>query len=785
MTLVAKHLPNLSGGISKQEASLRLYNQCEEQINLRPSLVNGLENRAPLIYKASHTQKDGAFYPIDRDSDGRYNLLINQTGLYITTENGTQQTVSNLDPAYLTAETGNPYDIYKVLTLADSTYILNTRKTVTMLGDRYTAWQNQALVFIKQVSAATTWTLNINGGSYSVGYGGSNTDTGLPDLYVNGAKAVDDVSMSATDIASRLASGFAHMSIQQKGAVLYIRAVDGSAFTIGLEDTRSGTCSNLITTQVQQFDQLPTTAPDGYIARVIGSVSSNADDYYVMFQTNNGDSFSKGVWKECAEPGSLYGLSPATMPHILIHNANGSWTFKPAEWAEKETGDLDSSPNPSFVDKNLRNIFLYSNRLCFLTADLLCMSAAADHTNWWNETATSITDADPVFISASTEKIADLYDFGVLDDDLILFGKEAQYRLNTSDVLSPKTAAITAIGKNIYTKATGITASGAKLYFGHKNGNAFTVNEFGTSSVTGNKEAVSITMHVPGLIPYNERIRVAGTENTDTIAVISAAQQDTIYMYQYYISGTNKLQSAWHKYTINGKIKGHFFRENQLWLYIEKTETTAITATLDTAETTEQTENQTILDLAVTLTAETATAQWTIPTGLNPEKVTVLTKTADGLKTPVVIQQIQGQTITLMKKVTEITVGEKIYRKYIFSPPYVTSKQKDGGEKTQIAGRFQLQKLLLNVGTSGTFTVNVRPKYDDTQSGYSYIYSGIITGSKSAIAGQLPVSAGEFTIPLRGRNTDIEVTITSDTHLPQSIISAIWQGNYITKVTSI
>ena len=844
MTLISKHLPNLSGGISKQAAPLRLYNQCADQINMRPSLVNGLENRPPLKKVTALTNADGAFYAIDRDSDGRYNLIIRDAVITITDDNGTPQTLNTTAANYLTGASSNLYDTYKVLTLADVTYILNTQKKTALLSDRYTGWRNQALVFIKQVSASTTWTLNINGSVISAGYGGANTDTGLPDLYINGLKTADDVNMSATEIAARLAGGspaysyymqssdtvmntdktyyyfftnassypkistneqwtmqkeqnnvyelvtvgatvgFSGFTITQKGAVLWIRRDDGGAFTIGLDDTRSGTCSNLITTQVQQFDQLPTTAPDGYIARVIGSVASNADDYYVMFNTNNGDSFSKGVWKECAEPGAQFGLDPATMPHILVHEANGTWTFKQAEWKDKETGDLDSSPNPSFVGKKLRNIFLYSNRLCFLTEDLLCMSAAAEHTNWWNESATVLTDADPIYVSASTEKVADLYDFGMLDDDLILFGKDAQYRLNTLDVLSPKTAAVTAIGKNIYTKATGIVASGAKLYFGHKNGKSFTVNEFGTSSVTGNKEATAITTHVPGLIPYHQEIRLAGTENTDTIAVISAAQPDTIFMYQYYISAGNKLQSAWHKYTFNAEVKGIFFRENILWLFLKKGNA-AVIATLDTAETTEQTANEPILDFAEIITQETPTLEWNLPFYISPDKSEILVPTVNGLYTPATVNETTETCVTLTKASSKIIAGEKIPRKYIFSVPYVTAKQRDGTEKTQTAGRFQLQKLLLSLGSSGAFTVQVKPRYDEAAPVYIYKYTGVKMGTKSASLGIVPMADGEFSIPLHGRNTDLEITIITDSYLPQSIISALWQGNYITKVTPI
>ena len=787
MSLISKDIANLTGGISQQADPLRLYNQCEEEINLHPSLVNGLQNRAPVKMIAELDITDGAIYPIDRDDDGRYNLVIRPSGLVITGENGNAQTVAVQAAAlaYLSQSENDYYNAYKVLTLADHTFILNTEKTARLTDDIYTPWKNQALVFIKQVQASTTWTLIINGQTISVGYGGVNNESGLPHLYVNGVVVQENANMSTVEIARRLAGGFSGYTITQAASTLWIRKNDGGAFSIGLTDTRSDTCCHLVTSKVQQFSDLPTVAPDGYICRVAGAIASNADDYYVMFKANEAGVFSKGIWEECAEPGSRCALDPATMPHKLVHNADGTWTFKQGTWAEKETGDDDSVPVPSFVNKKLRNIFLYRNRLCFLTEDLLCMSASADYENFWNETATTLTDSDPIYISASTEKVADLYDCGVLDDDLIIFGSHGQYKLSAQDVLSPKTAAITGIGKNAYAKGTGIIASGARLYFGHQNGEYFVVSEFGTSGVTGNKEANSITSHVPCLIPFTKGCRAAGTENTDTIAVISPQTPDTLYMYQYYISGANRLQSAWHKFVITGAvIKGIYFRDNLLWLFLVKNGH-GILAALDMAENTEDTLQTPILDFLTEQSAVEAKTEWTLPAAITPADATILTPAKNGAYSIIGVVSISGQTVTLTKAVKTIIAGEKIKRLYRFSTPYVATKQRDGTEKTEKTGRWQMHKLSLVCGLTGDFKVTVKPTYDQEAEGYEYQYSGIIAGTKSAALGIAPVTETEHQIPLRGRNTDLQVTIETESHLPCAFISAQWQGNYITKVKQI
>lgn len=847
MTLIAKNLATLTGGVSQQAPSLRLANQCEEQINFRASLVNGLQSRRGIEHNCTVVVNKGAFYAIDRDDDGRYNLIVNSSGLTVTDEQGNAQTVSYETGAqsYLSAEGEDWYNTFKTLTLADHTYILNTQKAVKLTNDMYSPWKNQALVFIKQVQASTTWSLTVNGQTISVGYGGVNNETGLPHLYVNGTVVEENANMSTAAVASRLAggspaysyyeqttdtvrnaekdyyyfrgdineywpilsdeqwtsqkaqnnvyekvtvdaiTGFSGFTITQKASTLWIRKNDGGAFIIGLSDTRNDTCSHLVTSRVQQFSDLPTVAPDGYIARVVGSVSTGADDYFVMFSTDNGSTMGKGIWSECAEPGSQCVLDSATMPHILVHNADGTWTFKKQTWAEKLVGDLDSNPLPSFIDKKLRNIFLYANRMCFLTEDVLCMSAAADFENFWNETATTLADSDPIFISASTDKVADLYDFGVQDDELIIFGSHDQYKLSSPEVLSPKTAALTSVASNAYTAETGVASSGSRLYFGHRKGKYYSACEFGTSAYTGSKEATVITAHVPNYIPFTGTLRLCGTETTDTLTVWTSDMPDSLYMYQYYISGMNKLQSAWYRYTIHGAvIKGAFYRENVLWIYFTKSSTNFI-ATLDMAEHV-QDATEPSLDLITEYADDEGSAVYIIPTWYDPANITALTETKPGVYQIIDIVSCENGTLTLDKAVTNLIVGEKYLRRYVFSTPYVSSRASSTGEQTTyITGRWQLQTLTLFVEESGFFKIIIKPSYDDSTEGYEYFYSGVTAGTQTAITGEAPVESGEIVVPVRLKNTETRAEIITDSHLPQAIINAVWQGNYITKVRQV
>lgn len=789
MTLINKNISNLIGGVSQQAPALRLYNQAERQENCFSSLANGLQSRLPIKYIGAGGASKSAFYPIDRDDSGRYNLYITPSGLQIFDDEGVEQTVSHTAgyTAYLAAAGDyDPYRVYKILTLADQTFVLNTTKVTALSSAAYTAWKNQALVFIKQVNYVTTWTLTIGGTSRSFGYGGQESD-GTVKRYLNGTEtAVTNGSISSVEVASELgaSAAFPDYTLTQVGSTLWVRKTDGGSFTIGLSDSRSDTCSTLITSKVQQFDQLPTVAPDGYICRVVGAVSSNADDYYVQFVANSGTSFGKGVWEECAEPGTQYAIDASLMPWVLRHTTATGWTFSPAAWDSKTTGDTDSNPIPPFIGKRLRNIFLFRNRLCLIAEDLLCMSAAADYENWWNETAFTLNDSDPIYLSASTERLADLYDFGILNDSLIIFGNNDQYELSTPDTLSPKTAALLPVSGYAYTKGTGVVSAGNRLFFGNKTGDWFKCHEYGINTTTGKKDGICVTSHVPTYIPFRSRLQITGSADVSVLAVLSQDDPSALYIYQYYISNASKLQSAWHKYTIkNGEIKSIFFRENILWMHIMKG-VVSITATLDFAERAVDDPSGIRLDLNTTLQNATATDTWTLPSYITSADAVVLGEIGD-IITPLYIKERAGQVITLEKAVTRIYVGESYNALYKFSTQYPQKTNRDGSTTAVTSGRFQLQTLTVNHETSGSFTVTVVPEYDRTAEGFAYHYTGITIGQQNSILASLPSDAGEFKVPLRGRNTELAIQISSDSWLPFSFISAEFQGSYITKVRNI
>jgi len=144
MALLNTSLPNLIGGVSQQPDSVRFEGQCEEQTNAISSVVDGLSKRPNTkhIAKLVASVSDDSFvHFIDRSAIERYVIIIDGISLRAyNLQTGAQCNINNEDSystsgSYLNEPnsstfTFNPRKHIKALTVADNTFLLNTKKTV-------------------------------------------------------------------------------------------------------------------------------------------------------------------------------------------------------------------------------------------------------------------------------------------------------------------------------------------------------------------------------------------------------------------------------------------------------------------------------------------------------------------------------------------------------------------------------------------------------------------------------------------------------------------------------
>ena len=92
-------------------------------------------------------------------------------------------------------------------------------------------------------------------------------------------------------------------------------------YTISTADGSGNTAMYAIKDTIQDFTKLPYYGKEGTIIKVTGDEGDTLSDYYVKFD-------GMGVWTETIAPATSVGLDDTTMPHALINNNDGTFTFK-------------------------------------------------------------------------------------------------------------------------------------------------------------------------------------------------------------------------------------------------------------------------------------------------------------------------------------------------------------------------------------------------------------------------------------------------------------------------
>ena len=343
MGIVSRAIPTLLRGVSQAADSTKQADHADIQDNANSSPVQGLTKRSGSQYVASLSGSELSnvhVHTINRDTDERYQVILGNGTINVYDLAGNSKTVHTPDgTSYLTAS--NPKSQFKTVTIADYTFVVNTT-IITKMQDALTAGpfyyngstsyhlSNQAIVFINQVSANTEYTLEVDGRKCVYDSGTSNLKTTLIAEKLAAGLTADeaDVTETGSALSTSAPSGF---NIQRVGSVLWIHKKNNTSFNIDVNDSQGNSQITLVKDSVQTFTDLPTVAPNGYVAEIKGDATTNFDNYYVKFVTNNDQAFEEGQWEETAKLDIKYKLNYETMPHLLIRQDDGNFRFAKAD----------------------------------------------------------------------------------------------------------------------------------------------------------------------------------------------------------------------------------------------------------------------------------------------------------------------------------------------------------------------------------------------------------------------------------------------------------------------
>ena len=829
--VVSQSIPNFLNGMSQQTPSQRGINQGQDQVNFQNNIVDGLSKRPPLEYVATldstnvfpNTTK---IWNIQRDESNRYICAFYDNGVKVYDLAGNEKTVSYPNGnTYL--NTTNPKADFRMVNIADYTFVVNKSIIPTADTNLSAAKIEEFHVYCKSTNYGREYkvALKHEDWAYEVevvfqiptgndastdskyrdtnkivdilmyGTGSSHYDASANGIGFKTVRTDTGATLSSSQGLANFSDITTYFSFEQFDSVIYGKIIDqAKTYTLSTSDGSGNTAMYGIKDTIQDFTKLPYYGKEGTIIIVTGDEGDTLSDYYVKFD-------GTGVWTETLAPATSLGLTDTTMPHALINNNDGTFTFKKLDWVDRSCGNsTDTNPDPSFVGKTIQNLTFYKNRLGILSGENLILAENASYFNFFATTVTQVLDTDPIDIAASGTQVNTLKNSVGFNETLLLFSDTAQYKLDhAGDTISPTTAILNEVSSFEHDDNVRPVAAGKFAYFAQARTNNTAIREYYSDDDTLTNDGLDISVSVQTLIPTNAYQIISNTVE-DCLAIlcsdtadaqvvpysagsdVTATNADTMYIYKYFFDGGEKVQTAWSKWEFTGvKILGGFSIESNIYLFTAEGQTTKLFK-VDLRNLKDATLGFGIyLDkmVSVTGTYSSGTGLTTLTSPYGAKTGLMAVDKTDG--TDYALTNTSGSTYTLIGNHTNLWIGTPYESKYTLSQQYV--RENTGrGLLAVTTGRYQIRNIALTYENSGFFTAEVTPENRSTS---TTVMNGYVLGTSGSTIGAPALHSGTIKVPIQCRNTDFTFDIISSSHLPMYVASAEVEGYYHNRATRI
>ena len=576
---------------------------------------------------------------------------------------------------------------------------------------------------------------------------------------------------------------------------------------------------------VTDVGQLPPACKHGFTVEVSNTENTESDNYFLKFVADAGAGNSGvGRWEECACPNDLrpsdesqiLGLNPATMPHGLKNNRNGTFTFGKLDkgysgndimggddyyWKDRDVGDLESNPIPTFDGKGISQVYFHRNRLGFVAGEQIVLSRPGDYFNFFNVSAITTSDDNPIDITVSDVKPAYINHILPAQAGIMMFSDNGQFLLYTeNDIFSPKTARLKKISSYECDPSIDPVDMGTSTMWASTVGAYTRTFEAVIVDANAPPKIIEQTRVVPEFIPKD--ITLAANSSALGMVTYGKKGDSNLYHYKYFDSGERRDQSAWFSWTLTGTLQhalytaGDFFaitKQGSDFIlsrheYVTASDanrsytlgTGTVGSTLSTARWFEAcldnmqvfTSGWSYADPLSSLTLSYSPTDWT--------KIYLVVLSGD--EAGAVIKADSSSSGTTAKFNIDLTSGSpKVavgyrYDTLIELPTYYSAFEPG---KYDLDADLRISGINFEMGVSGPMEFELSSKYGDVDT-YTQYESGMLIGT-GQFSEPPAVLNKSVRVPIQRKNDKYTLKVKIPDPFTTSLISASWDGRYNTR----
>ena len=213
--------------------------------------------------------------------------------------------------------------------------------------------------------------------------------------------------------------GFPYLSSATGGGSFRFAAFQNSIMILNREvSTALENSDNFsITATVDFFKDLSTTATVGQHYKVLFNDGSIPKGYYKRVSVDG-----ELDWQFVAKPNQPNSKWTATtMPHRLLRNSDGSYTFNTFDYTDRRSGTDGTNPAPDWAGDPLEAIAFFSSRLFLGSGGLITASSSRDRSLFFNYDADVPTDpSNPINQALANAQAGEIFHMQQVGNDLLL-----------------------------------------------------------------------------------------------------------------------------------------------------------------------------------------------------------------------------------------------------------------------------------------------------------------------------------------------------------------------------
>ena len=565
------------------------------------------------------------------------------------------------------------------------------------------------------------------------------------------------------------------------GTGIYISSANNFNVTVVEEDLM-----RVMQSSVNDVTNLPNQCKHGYIVKISNSRMAEEDDYYLRFDGENNRDGS-GSWSECAKPGIAKSLT--NMPLVIQRTATTTFTVRPFTYRDRDVGDDVTNPMPSFVGGRINKVLFFRNRLALLSGEnvVLCRPGTLGIPDFFVESALTVGATDPIDISAASMFPSELFDGIEINTGLLVFSTNQQFLLSSDDtVLNPDTAKLRSVSTYNYNKDIAPISLGTTVAYVDNSNKFSRFNEMANVRREGEPNVVEVSKIVPTLLPKDIDLITNSRENS--IILLGKTNSDTVFGYKYLNVGEKRQQAAWFKWKLNNPLIYHFIIDDEYFFldsdyYLQSIK--LIQADNDPSITQDEVDFLLHVDNHTTVSGGSFNSTTNITTfsGVgwlntvttpNHDLVVVDTHTTLPRVGRYAKPTVSGTNFTLPGNWSGVTLTiGYIYPYQVKFPRFYPQKQGEGTVVSDTNTSLVIHRIKFHFGKIGLYETKLervgKPDYTEV---YESSIPDIYKASKAPYL-------EEFiqTVPVYERNTNVEITLTSNHPAPATLRSLSWEGD--------